>query len=61
MAKKKEILLVGTKVKAYIKSKKMMSSSDLLVALNDEVYRLIDNAIARCKANKRATVSAKDA
>ena len=60
MAKTKEMLLVASKVKAYIKQKKMMSGSESLVALNDEVYTLIDKAIARCKANKRATVAGRD-
>lgn len=60
MAAKKESLIVSSKVKAYIKSKKMMTSSDALVAISNKVYSLIDDAIARTKANRRSTVKAQD-
>ena len=56
----KESLVVTSKVKAYIKSKKMMTSSDAIGALNCEVYKLLDAAIARTKANKRSTVKPQD-
>ena len=56
----KESLVVASKVKAYIKSKKMMTSSDALGALNCQVYDLLDAAIARTKANKRSTVKPQD-
>lgn len=56
----KESLVVASKVKAYIKSKKMMTSSDALGALNDAVYAALDAAIARTKANKRSTVKPQD-
>ena len=61
MAKKqKEMLIVASKVKAYIKSKKMMTSSDALGALNDKVHCLLDCAAGRTKANRRSTVKAQD-
>jgi len=60
MAKKKELLIVSSKVKAYIKSKKMMPSSDALEAVSDNVYNLLDAAIARTQANRRSTVKAQD-
>ena len=60
MAKKKESLIVASKVKAYIKSKKMMTSSDALGALSDAVYCILDAAIARTKANRRTTVKPQD-
>jgi hypothetical protein len=60
MAKKKESLVVASKVKAYIKSKKMMTSSDALEAVSDNVYRVLDAAMARTKANRRSTVKAQD-
>jgi hypothetical protein len=60
MAAKKEILVVVSKVKDYIKSKKMMTAGDLPPALSGEVHTLLDRAIKRCKANKRATVRADD-
>ncbi len=60
MAKKKETLVVASKVKAYIKSKKMMTSSDAIEAISDNVYSLLDAAIIRTKANRRSTVKAQD-
>lgn len=60
MAKKKEALIVASKVKAYVKSKKMMTSADALVALSDKVYCLLDAAIVRTKANRRSTLKPQD-
>ena len=60
MAKKKESLIVASKVKAYIKSKKMMTSSEALGAISDKVYCMLDDAIVRTKANRRSTVKAQD-
>lgn len=56
----KEMLLVGSKVKAYVKSKGLMSSADVLDALNDCVYACLDKAAQRAKANQRKTVQARD-
>jgi hypothetical protein len=60
MAKKKESLIVASKVKAYIKSKKMMTSSDAIGVISDKVYSILDDAIARTKANRRTTVKPQD-
>ena len=60
MANKKEMLVVASKVKAYIKSKKMMTSSEALGAISDKVYGMLDGAIVRTKANRRSTVKASD-
>jgi hypothetical protein len=60
MAKGKESLIVASKVKAYVKSKKMMTSSEALGAISDAVYGLLDAAIGRAKANRRSTVKAQD-
>ncbi len=60
MAKKRESLIVASKVKAYIKSKKMMTSSEALGAISDKVYGMLDEAIVRTKANRRSTVKASD-
>ena len=59
-APSKETLVVGSKVKAYVKSQEMMSSGELIGALSDKVHELLDAAIARTKANKRSTVKASD-
>jgi len=58
--KKKESLIVASKVKAYIKSKKMMTSSEALEAISDAVYDMLDKAIVRTKGNRRSTVKAQD-
>jgi hypothetical protein len=60
MAKQKESLVVASKIKAYIKSKSMMTSSDALGAISDKVYCILDDAIARTKANRRSTVKPQD-
>ena len=59
-AKKTESLIVASKVKAYIKSKKMMTSSESLEAINKALYCMLDAAIVRTKANRRSTVKAQD-
>lgn len=56
----KEMLLVGSKVKAYIKSQGCMTSSEALAALNDCVHCCLDRAIGRTQANKRSTVKPQD-
>ena len=57
---KKEVLVVASKVKAYIKSKGMMTSSDAIGALNACVYEILDQATKRTKANRRSTVKPQD-
>ncbi len=56
----RESLVVASKIKAYIKSKKMMTSADALGALSDKVYCMLDAAIARTQANRRSTVKPHD-
>jgi len=61
MAKKeRDSLIVASKIKAYIRSQKMMTASESLEAINGKVYCLLDSAIARTKANRRSTVKAQD-
>ena len=57
---KKAALIVASKVKAYIKSNKMMTSSDALEATSDNAYSVLDTAIARTQGNRRSTVKAQD-
>jgi hypothetical protein len=59
-AKGKDVLVVASKVKAYVKGKKCNTSADAIAALSDEVYTMLDDAIARAGANKRKTVKAQD-
>ena len=60
MAKQKEVLIVASKVRAYVKSKKMMTSSDAIVAISDKVYCMLDHAAERTKANRRSTIKPQD-
>ena len=60
MAKKRDSLIVASKIKAYIKSKKMMTASDALDTISDQVYSMLDAAIVRTKANRRSTVKPQD-
>jgi histone H3/H4 len=55
-----EMLVVGSKVKAYIKSKGCHTSSDALGALSAKVEGILDTATERCKGNKRSTVKPQD-
>jgi len=52
----REVLCVGSKVKAYIKSQGMKCSGDLVQALSDQIHNHLDGAISRCQGNKRSTV-----
>ncbi len=56
----RDVLVVGSKVKAYVRSKGAMSSGMLPSALSDAVYEVLDKAIARAQGNKRSTVQPKD-
>jgi hypothetical protein len=55
-----EMLIVGSKVRAHIRSKGAMMSGELLAALNGCVVCCLDKAIGRAQANKRATVKPQD-
>ena len=57
---KKEMLVVASKVKAFVKSKGMMTSSDALGAISEAVYGMLDCAVARTKANRRSTLKPQD-
>jgi hypothetical protein len=37
-----------------------MTSSDALEAISDQVYNMLDAAVARTKANRRSTVKPQD-
>ncbi|MFC1522027.1 hypothetical protein ACFL6Y_06420 [Elusimicrobiota bacterium] len=53
---KKEMLVVGSKVKAALKKAKCNTSGDALNGLNEWIYWLIEQAAKRAKANGRKTV-----
>jgi len=54
--KPREIIVVGSKVKEVIREAGLRSDGDLVQAVSDKVYELLDTAIARTEANKRGTV-----
>jgi len=60
MAKKRDSLIVASKIKAYIKSKSMMTSAEALEAINEKVHGMLDAAAVRTKANRRSTLKAQD-
>ncbi|MEE9260205.1 MAG: hypothetical protein V3U40_03730 [Candidatus Scalindua sediminis] len=58
---KKEILVVASKVREYVRSKKCNTSGEFISELSSSVYCAIDKAISRAQGNGRKTVQAKDA
>ncbi|MBI3552014.1 MAG: hypothetical protein HY077_05800 [Elusimicrobia bacterium] len=60
MAKKMEMLLVSSKVKAILKHNKCNTAGDALDGLNAWAHWLIDQAAKRAKANGRKTVRSYD-
>ena len=59
-SKQRDVLVVASKVKHYIKSKKMNTSAESIATLSERVYALIDDAAQRTKANGRKTVKGQD-
>ena len=57
---KPDMMLVASKVKAFIKSKGCMTSAEALGALNCKVACLLGKATERTKANRRSTVKPQD-
>ncbi len=56
-----EVLVVASKVKAYIRAKSgMNTSASVMEALSARVRRLADEAIARAQADGRKTVMDRD-
>lgn len=56
----KDRLIVASKVKEYIRAKGCQTSSDAVDAVNDAVHKMLDDAVKRAQANKRATVRPQD-
>ena len=52
----RDVLCVGSKVKAYIKANGMKCAGDLIESLSNEMHATLDSAIVRCQGNKRSTV-----
>lgn len=59
-ASKRDSVVVGSKVREYIRKNKLMTSGELLEALSEKVYCVLDCAMNRTKGNKRSTVRPQD-
>ncbi len=58
--KKLEMMVVSSKVKAFIRSKKMMTSAEFIPALNRFIHMELGLAVTRAKLNRRATLRQQD-
>ena len=58
--KTKEMLLVGSKVKAFLKKNKCNTGGDALEGLNTVLYWYVEQAAKRAQSNGRKTVRAHD-
>ncbi len=58
--KDREVLVVTSKVKDYIKSLGLQSSGEVVPALSDKIYDMLDSSAERTKNNNRATVRPHD-
>lgn len=53
-------LVVASRVKQIVSSKGLQTSSDAIDALNKRIVGIIEDAVTRAQANKRATVKPQD-
>lgn len=53
-------LLTSSRVREYVKTKKMKTSAAALEQLNIEVLRVINDAIKRAELNKRTVLQPRD-
>jgi hypothetical protein len=56
----REVLVVASKVKAYVKGKDMNTSADAINALSARIYEMLDSATDRTTSNGRKTLKAYD-
>jgi len=56
----REVLVVASKVKEYIKGSGLQSSGEVIPALSEKIYDLLDEAMERTKSNHRATLRPND-
>lgn len=59
-SKSRDVLVVASKVKDYIKGSGLQSSGEVIPALSEKIYELLDGAMERTKTNGRATVRPHD-
>lgn len=53
---KKEIVVVGSKVKDVVREAGLRSDGELVQAVSEKVHELLAAAIQRCTSNGRSTV-----
>ncbi len=58
--KGRDVLVVASKIKAYVKGRKMNTSADAITELSDKVYMMLDQATTRTRANGRKTLKPQD-
>ena len=58
--KSRDVLVVASKVKAFVKAKKMNTSAEAINALSEQVYTILENATIRTTANGRKTLKSQD-
>ncbi|MCB9554917.1 MAG: hypothetical protein H6707_02355 [Deltaproteobacteria bacterium] len=58
--KSRDVLVVASKVKDYIREQGLQSSADVVPALSEKIYDLLDEAAARTQNNSRVTVRSHD-
>ncbi len=56
----KEVLVVNSKIKSYVKAKGLSTSASVAEKLSDKVRDLINQAIERAKLDKRKTLMDRD-
>jgi histone H3/H4 len=56
----KEVLVVNSKIKGYVKAKGLSTSASVAEKLSDKVRDLINQAIERAKLDKRKTLMDRD-
>jgi histone H3/H4 len=56
----KEILVVTSKVKAYVKNTGLNTSASAIEALSDKLREIIDQAVQNAKNDKRKTLKDRD-
>ncbi len=57
---KRDMLVVGSKVKELVRGKELMASGDLLEAISERVHEIVDRAASRTLANGRKTMRPQD-
>ena len=58
--KKRDTLVVGSKCKEFVRSKGLMAAGDLIDAISEKVYAMLDAAGNRVSSNKRSTMRPHD-